>query len=1692
MHRFARFLAVTLLATFAARADLDSDSNGLGDVWEAKFQPNGLAPGSDNDGDGRSNFEESQAGTDPLDGRDVFAIREIAAQGANLRLRWPAQAGKRYQLQFTTTPGVANSWTPLPGQHLGVNADLEVTTPRPTTPSAFFRAVVADTDTDGDGLSDWEEIQAGYDPNADHVHGCDCGANCNCGPDCNCGGNDLQRLTHALQSPPIMAIEALDADSTEPAVPGNVVDPASFRIKRSGGIERVTVTLQRSGSAGTGDVAAVPTTITLPLAVGTIEVPVMPLPDALVESTESVGLAPAPSADYGIGSAAPASILIHDRVEANGTGLLGSYWKHPNRTNHAPYFTGAPGISRIEPTVNFVSTTTPTVFVWPGPPVSASASLSEYFSSRWEGEVLPEFSQAYTFFAHGDEACRLWVDGKLIIDNWPTTIPTPSLSERSAILQVEGGKRYPIVFEHYNNGGGHRAVLSWQSASQPKQVIPQNRLFPETPPRVHGPYEAWAFVNGPAFSYQIQASARPTSYDAANLPPGFTINPATGLITGTPSSPGAWLVTLTATNAKGSGSAFLQLTVIETGGGITRELWNDVPGASVAQIPLSSAPDSTSRLASLQSPADNGDTYGARIRGFLTAPASGDYRFFLRGDESAVFHLSNDEEPVNAWKRAEITSPSASADWNGAAASPLLRLEAGQRYYLEILHKEDAGSDHLALGWAKPGQPDDIPSEVVPGYVLTRFEDVALGSSPDGTLLFTALTPQAGALTNAYGSCTLRLSSDKTTAWITPTFGNLGSPFQGMHVHDSRLPSTANIVFDLDEPGVEILADGSYVWHIQGTGTLTAAQIADGLGQHAFFNVHTVNYPGGEIKGFFRALDGSATFTPPPAPPSWSSDPLAANSDAKAAARFLQQATFGASGAEIAALQALPSFDAWIDAELAKPATLHLPYVEANRNVTDPANSTYDGNLTFNSWWKNSISADDQLRQRVAFALSQIMVVSENGSLDNRANALSDYYDTLLQQAFGNARDLLEAVTLHPAMGRYLDMLRNDKPDLSAGRIPNENYAREILQLFSLGLYRHHPDGSLILNSKGLPVAVYDQEAIIGYAHVFTGWDYGYTGAYRTSLNAGANWTDPMREVPARHFTGRKRLLNNVVLPGLPKTGSTVLDPYATPSATALADPAFQALASQELDAVHDQIFQHPNFGPFLCRQLIQRLVTSTPSRGYIHRVVSKFNDNGSGIRGDMAAVIKAILLDYEARSPVAASAPGYGKQREPVIRVTQLARAFRPTTNFAGTYVQDGGLITVTSTTPHRLATGQGALLGFTGSPAATDGPYTPSSLYPPTSTTFTIGSRDTIRATWSQTGTTITVTPLALSGGNPSHAFNPGQHVHLRFRTGAAGALADGVQTIVAEPTADRTFTFTAPDSATRSGTCDVSWLRGGYTQSHVAGVTTLTVTTGTVNGLAPGHRLEILFTPVSGQTLVPPNGTYTVATVDPTDARRVTLTPDSGVQSTLDGRSGTFHAAPLTPVLSRSGDVVSGYSDWNVGGTDTDLGQTPLRAPTVFNFFEPDYQFPGLLAANGLVTPEFQISSETNVIRQSNFLFGGIYSTSSTTSLTSGFSNGFSSFRFGSHDLAMDFSPWMGPRTSGTDYWTNTSNLRDLIRTLSGILMAGQMSPAMENQIYNFVSNTTNIAYPASPADTDRRNRLRAILYFIAVSPEHAIQR
>ena len=240
----------------------------------------------------------------------------------------------------------------------------------------------------------------------------------------------------------------------------------------------------------------------------------------------------------------------------------------------------------------------------------------------------------------------------------------------------------------------------------------------------------------------------------------------------------------------------------------------------------------------------------------------------------------------------------------------------------------------------------------------------------------------------------------------------------------------------------------------------------------------------------------------------------------------------------------------------------------------------------------NSVTAPDQLRQRVALALSEIFVVSENGVLVNHADGLSSYYDMLVDGSFGNYRSLLEAVTLHPSMGLYLGMRGNSAGSIITGIHPDENYAREIQQLFSVGLNRLWPDGSLVLNSQDTLVPTYGQPEIMGFAAVFTGWNYYQTNQANGRLPSGfgpsANYTNPMVLVPSHHDLNAKLVLDNVMLPqawGNQRVGSTTNDAYC----------------SNDLELALNSIFSHPNIGPFICRELIQRLVTSNPSRDYVY-----------------------------------------------------------------------------------------------------------------------------------------------------------------------------------------------------------------------------------------------------------------------------------------------------------------------------------------------------------------------------------------------------------------------------------------------------------------------------------------------------------
>lgn len=357
-------------------------------------------------------------------------------------------------------------------------------------------------------------------------------------------------------------------------------------------------------------------------------------------------------------------------------------------------------------------------------------------------------------------------------------------------------------------------------------------------------------------------------------------------------------------------------------------------------------------------------------------------------------------------------------------------------------------------------------------------------------------------------------------------------------------------------------------------------------------------------------------------------------------ARLLMQASFGVTHASLALANRFDSPAAWIDDQMAKPITMHLPKVEAygNASWSQPRHWV---------WWETAITAEDQLRQRTAFALSEIFVVSDiDYTLSNSQHAVVHYYDMLASSAFGNFRDLLEDVTLHPVMGIYLSMLRNEKADEENNVRPDENYAREIMQLFTIGLYELNEGGTPV--PVGNPKPAYTQSTVEEYARVFTGWDYADSPDWRS--NKQLDKISPLVPNENYHDSQSKQLINGETTPaGLN--------------------------AQEDLELALDSLFNHPNVGPFIGKQLIQKLVTSNPSEAYVARVAAVFNDNGRGERGDLGAVIKAILLDSEARQTTASmnaeAALNFGKLKEPVIKAIHIMRALNaiPGTNSEGRF---------------------------------------------------------------------------------------------------------------------------------------------------------------------------------------------------------------------------------------------------------------------------------------------------------------------------------------------------------------------------------------------------------------------------------------
>ena len=379
-------------------------------------------------------------------------------------------------------------------------------------------------------------------------------------------------------------------------------------------------------------------------------------------------------------------------------------------------------------------------------------------------------------------------------------------------------------------------------------------------------------------------------------------------------------------------------------------------------------------------------------------------------------------------------------------------------------------------------------------------------------------------------------------------------------------------------------------------------------------------------------------------PPAGTTKALTAQQEAS---RFLAQCTFGG---DLALIDEVVSagFGPWLESQMALAYNPTVDEIlELDETLGEEDAYTYFDWL----WWDRAMTGSDLVRQRVAFALSQVFVISrlEDVLFDTPA-AVGAFYDILARGAFGNFRDMLLEVSLHAAMGQYLSHLNNRRSDPSLNRFPDENFAREVMQLFTIGLYELNPDGTRRLDGAGEPIPTYGNAEITEMAKIFTGLTMAPEEPGEPIVFGEEQFTFhlPMVMYEPEHEPGPKTLLNGFVV------------------------PAGQS-GMQDIESAVDHLFQHPNVGPFIGSHLIRFLVTSNPSPAYVARVTAAFDDNGSGVRGDMKAVLRAVLLDTEARDTTRIDDPHFGKVREPFVRWVQLGRAFHATSD-SGQFYHYGG----------------------------------------------------------------------------------------------------------------------------------------------------------------------------------------------------------------------------------------------------------------------------------------------------------------------------------------------------------------------------------------------------------------------------------
>ncbi len=562
-----------------------------------------------------------------------------------------------------------------------------------------------------------------------------------------------------------------------------------------------------------------------------------------------------------------------------------------------------------------------------------------------------------------------------------------------------------------------------------------------------------------------------------------------------------------------------------------------------------------------------------------------------------------------------------------------------------------------------PEVPEEIHLSIGAAEVAVVTVRDAIPTPDNQSFFLATLRPVFGTGSAGSGFAVVRLPGDNDIATIALAFSNLNSPVSSTEV----LAGDGTLFLSVPASGY-----ASQAWPIRASGLFPTDQsVLDGLWATILeVAIKTDSRPAGEVKGHLLVSAGSTEFQPPPDPAPI--EPLADAALDREIIRFLTQATFGPTMADVIAMQSLvashsgdriAAFGEWIDQQFAMPSPSLLDYAIAAdrqeieiRAMLPPEHPEY--NPTYNpsysnrlrGWWLLARHAPDQLRERSAFALSEILVISDHDPVIlARPYGAAHFYDMLRSGSSGSYRDLLEGVARHPIMGQYLSLLRGEKGVLDGdGNVivfPDENFAREVMQLFSIGLAEQHPDGSLKLGPGGLPIPTYDLEDVTEISRALTGWSFGTVNSPETSDTVIANtnfyhgngvarheaqWTHPMVVFPDHHDQGPK----------------TVLD---------LTIPEGQS-GEQDLSDILDLLASHPNTAPFLSLRLIQRFVTANPSAGYVYRVSDAFTASG----GNLAATVKAILLDPEARSLDASlNSSGVGKKREPLLRFLAFLRAF-------------------------------------------------------------------------------------------------------------------------------------------------------------------------------------------------------------------------------------------------------------------------------------------------------------------------------------------------------------------------------------------------------------------------------------------------